>query len=349
MPAFTPMTIRPRHIRMSDDQVKSPSVQFVEVEPDYAGQRVDNFLLARLKGVPKSRIYRIIRKGEVRVNRSRVKPEYKLVEGDKVRIPPVRVAEREAPAAPGQKLQGLLEDSIIYEDGLLLVINKPAGLAVHGGSGVSLGLIEAFRATRPKQPFLELVHRLDRETSGCLIIAKKRSALRFLQDEMRGRRVIKVYQALASGRWPRGMKRIDMPLLKSELKSGERIVRVNPEGKRSVTHFSVLQRFDNIKLTDSAGRVDSVGQMGSATLVEATLETGRTHQIRVHAQYAGCPLAGDEKYGGDQYNRNIKRLGLKRMFLHALKLQFNSPSGEKIRVEASLPKELAQILTKLEP
>jgi 23S rRNA pseudouridine955/2504/2580 synthase len=326
---------------MSDNQVKPPSVQFVEVEPDYAGQRVDNFLLARLKGVPKSRIYRIIRKGEVRVNRSRVKPEYKLVEGDQVRIPPVRVAEREAPVAPGQKLQGLLEDSVIYEDGLLLVINKPAGLAVHGGSGVNLGLIEAFRATRPKQPFLELVHRLDRETSGCLIIAKKRSALRFLQDEMRGRRVIKVYQALASGRWPRGMKRIDMPLLKGELKSGERIVRVNPEGKRSVTHFAVLQRFDSIKLAGSAVRMES------ATLVEATLETGRTHQIRVHAQYAGCPLAGDEKYGDDQYNRNIKTLGLRRMFLHALKLQFHSPSGEKIRVEAPLPKELTQILTKL--
>ncbi|MBL4567627.1 MAG: 23S rRNA pseudouridine(955/2504/2580) synthase RluC [Porticoccus sp.] len=315
---------------MSNNQVKPPSVYFVEVTSDYAGQRVDNFLLARLKGVPKSRIYRIIRKGEVRVNRSRVKPEYKLVEGDQVRIPPVRVAEREAPIAPGQKLQELLEDSIIYEDGLLLVINKPSGLAVHGGSGVSLGLIEAFRATRPKQPFLELVHRLDRETSGCLIIAKKRSALRFLQDEMRARRVVKVYQALTSGRWPRGMKRIDMPLLKSELKSGERIVRVNPEGKRSVTHFSVLQRFNN------------------ATLVEVTLETGRTHQIRVHAQYAGCPLAGDEKYGDDQYNRNIKTLGLKRMFLHAMKLQFNSPSGEKIRVEAPIPKELSQILTKLE-
>ncbi|PCJ92039.1 MAG: 23S rRNA pseudouridine(955/2504/2580) synthase RluC [Porticoccaceae bacterium] len=315
---------------MSNNQVKPPSVYFVEVTSDYAGQRVDNFLLARLKGVPKSRIYRIIRKGEVRVNRSRVKPEYKLVEGDQVRIPPVRVAEREAPIAPGQKLQELLEDSIIYEDGLLLVINKPSGLAVHGGSGVSLGLIEAFRATRPKQPFLELVHRLDRETSGCLIIAKKRSALRFLQDEMRARRVVKVYQALTSGRWPRGMKRIDMPLLKSELKSGERIVRVNPEGKRSVTHFSVLQRFNN------------------ATLVEVTLETGRTHQIRVHAQYAGCPLAGDEKYGDDQYNRNVKTLGLKRMFLHALKLQFNSPGGEKIRVEAPIPKELSQILTKLE-
>ncbi|MDX2464600.1 MAG: 23S rRNA pseudouridine(955/2504/2580) synthase RluC [Porticoccus sp.] len=327
---------------MIDKPTNTPVVQFVEVTSDHAGQRVDNFLLARLKGVPKSRIYRIVRKGEVRVNRSRVKPEYKLLEGDQVRIPPIRVAEREALPAPGQKLQCLLEDSIVYEDELLLVINKPAGLAVHGGSGVTLGLIEAMRATRPAQPFLELVHRLDRETSGCLIIAKKRSALRFLQDEMRGRRVVKVYQALTSGRWPRGMKRIDVPLLRSELKSGERIVRVNPEGKRSVTHFSVLQRFDSKKL------VGSTGLDAKSTLVEATLETGRTHQIRVHAQYAGCPLAGDEKYGDDQYNKNIKVFGLKRMFLHALKLQFNSPNGEKIRVEAPLPEELTQILTKLE-
>jgi len=247
---------------MTDTQASSVSVKFVDITEDQAGQRIDNFLLAKLKGVPKSRIYRILRKGEVRVNSSRVKPEYKLQGGDKVRIPPVRVAEREAPAGPGPKLQRLLERNVIYEDSVLLVINKPAGLAVHGGSGVSLGLIEALRATRPSHSFLELVHRLDRETSGCLIIAKKRSALRYLQDEMRARRVVKVYQALSTGRWPRGMKRIDMPLLKSELKSGERVVRVNPEGKASVTHFSVLQRFDK------------------ATFMEVTLETGRTHQIR---------------------------------------------------------------------
>jgi 23S rRNA pseudouridine955/2504/2580 synthase len=327
---------------MTNKSASAPVVQFVEVTSDYAGQRIDNFLLAKLKGVPKSRIYRIVRKGEVRVNRSRVKPEYKLLEGDQVRIPPVRVAEREAPQAPGQKLQSLLEDSIVYEDDLLLVINKPSGLAVHGGSGVNLGLIEALRATRPKQPFLELVHRLDRETSGCLIVAKKRSALRFLQDEMRARRVVKVYQALTAGRWPRGMKKIDVPLLRGELKSGERIVRVHPEGKRSVTHFSVLRRFDSRKLIDHSGFDEC------STLVEATLETGRTHQIRVHSQYAGCPLEGDEKYGDDQYNRSIKTFGLKRMFLHALKLQFNSPNGKKIRVEAPLPEGLAQILTKLE-
>ena len=319
---------------MTDNQKASsgttPCVRFVEITADQAGQRVDNFLLSRLKGVPKSRIYRILRKGEVRVNRSRVKPEYKLASGDQVRIPPVRVAEREAPVAPGIKLQELLEKSVIYEDPLLLVINKPSGLAVHGGSGVSLGLIEALRATRPKQSFLELVHRLDRETSGCLIVAKKRSALRFLQDEMRARRVVKVYQALASGRWPRGMKKINLPLLRTELKSGDRIVRVNPEGKSAVTHFAVQQRFDK------------------ATFLEVTLETGRTHQIRVHSQHAGCPLAGDDKYGDDDYNGQLKRLGLKRMFLHAARLKFRSPEGNKISVEAPLPEELSQLLARLD-
>lgn len=264
------------------------------------------------------------------MNRSRVKPEYKLAAGDEVRIPPVRVADRAAPAAPGVKLQELLQQSVIYEDGALLVLNKPSGLAVHGGSGVNLGLIEALRATRPKQSFLELVHRLDRETSGCLIVAKKRSALRFLQDEMRAHRVVKTYQALASGRWPRGMKRISVPLLKSELKSGERIVRVNPEGKHAVTHFSVVKRFDQ------------------ATLLKVTLETGRTHQIRVHTKHAGCPLAGDDKYGDDGFNQQIKRQGLKRMFLHAATLQFRSPEGKKIRVEAPLPESLSDVLTKLQ-
>jgi len=324
MPCFPSVAIP-----MSDLRANTVAVKFVEITPDQAGQRVDNFLLASLKGVPKSRIYRILRKGEVRVNGSRVKPEYKLCGGDKVRIPPVRVAERAAPVGPSPKLQRLLEASVIYEDSSLLVVNKPSGLAVHGGSGVNLGLIEALRATRPSHSFLELVHRLDRETSGCLIVAKKRSSLRFLQDEMRARHVVKVYQALAVGRWPRGMKRIDMPLLKTEVKSGERVVRIHPEGKRSVTRFAVLQRFDQ------------------ATLMEATLETGRTHQIRVHSQYAGCPLAGDEKYGDDDCNRQMKALGLKRMFLHALKLQFKSPEGEVIKVEAPLPEELKQVLEKL--
>ena len=324
------MTTFPRQVSLMSDVTNKPvSVQMVEITEHHAGQRIDNFLITFLKGVPKSRIYRILRKGEVRVNRGRVKAEYRLQDGDQVRVPPVRVAEREAPAGPSPRLQQLLEQSIVYEDESLLVIDKPAGLAVHGGSGVSLGLIESLRAARPNQPFLELVHRLDRETSGCLLLAKKRSALRHLQDEMRAGRVLKVYQALACGRWPKGMKRINVPLRKNELKSGERIVKVDPEGKPSVTHFAVLQRFDR------------------HTLVEATLETGRTHQIRVHSQFAGCPLAGDDKYGDDECNRQLKALGLKRMFLHAGKLAFTSPSGTKLKVESPLPDELVSVLKKL--
>lgn len=301
----------------------------VEITEHQAGQRIDNFLITFLKGVPKSRVYRILRKGEVRVNRGRVKAEYRLQAGDQVRVPPVRVAEREALPGPSPRLQQLLEHSIVYEDEGLLVIDKPAGLAVHGGSGVSLGLIESLRATRPDHSFLELVHRLDRETSGCLLVAKKRSALRHLQDEMRSGRVEKVYQALVCGRWPKGMKLVNVPLRKNELKSGERIVKVDVEGKPSVTHFAVLQRFDR------------------HTLMEATLETGRTHQIRVHSQFVDCPLAGDDKYGNDECNQQLKELGLKRMFLHAARLEFTAPSGKRIRVEAPLPEELAAVLEKL--
>jgi len=307
-----------------------PSVQIVMISSDNAGQRLDNFLFTALKGVPKSRIYRIIRKGEIRVNKSRVKPEYKLIEGDQLRVPPIRIAERGPSAVPSQNFQDSLEAAILYEDELLLVINKPSGLAVHGGSGISLGLIEALRAVRSNVAYLELVHRIDRETSGCIIIAKKRSALRFLQDEMRARKILKVYHALASGRWPRGRRRIDVPLLASVQKSGEKIVRVDPEGKSSVTNFSVIQRFN------------------CATLMEAKLETGRTHQIRVHSQFVGCPLAGDVKYGCDAYNSAAKKSGLGRMFLHASKVQFSSPSGGKIAVEAPMPSDLCSYLKNLD-
>lgn len=314
---------------MSEVNSKPVAVQMLEITEHHAGQRIDNFLLTYLKGVPKSRVYRILRKGEVRVNRSRIKADYRLQVGDQVRIPPIRVAEREAPPGPSPRLQQLLEGSILFEDDSMLVINKPAGLAVHGGSGVSLGLIESLRAARPDQPFLELVHRLDRETSGCLMVAKKRSALRHLQDEMRDGRVKKVYQALVCGRWPKGMKRVDVPLRKNELKSGERVVRVDGEGKASVTHFAVLERFDR------------------HTLMEATLETGRTHQIRVHSQFAGCPLAGDDKYGDEECNRQLRQSGLKRMFLHAVKLQFKGPDGQKLSIEAPLPEELSHVLVRL--
>lgn len=306
------------------------TVKFVEITSEHSDQRIDNYLFTLLKGVPKSRIYRIIRKGEIRINGSRIKPDYKLNEGDKIRIPPVRIAEREAFILPSKKLQYLLEKNILYEDDALLVLNKPSGLAVHGGSGIKFGLIEALRLIRPKTDYFELAHRIDRETSGCLIVAKKRSSLRYLQEQMRNRRISKVYRALATGKWPRGIKRIDLPLMAFEQKTGEKIVRVNPKGKKSVTIFSVMKRYRNF------------------TLLEASLETGRTHQIRVHAQHIGCPLAGDSKYGLDDINKDIRKSGLKRMFLHAFKIGFSLPCGKNIFIEAPMPSDLSEHLMELD-
>ena len=306
------------------------TVKFVEITSEHSDQRIDNYLFTLLKGVPKSRIYRIIRKGEIRINGSRIKPDYKLNEGDKIRIPPVRIAEREAFILPSKKLQYSLEKNILYEDDALLVLNKPSGLAVHGGSGIKLGLIEALRLIRPKTDYFELVHRIDRETSGCLMVAKKRSSLRYLQEQMRSKRISKVYRALATGKWPRGMRRIDLPLMAFEQKTGEKIVRVNPKGKKSVTIFSVMKRYRNF------------------TLLEALLETGRTHQIRVHAQHIGCPLAGDNKYGLDDVNKDIRKSGLKRMFLHALKIGFSLPCGKNIFIEAPMPSDLSEHLMELD-
>lgn len=305
-------------------------VSHLQVPEDYQGQRVDNFLLNLLKGVPKSRIYRILRKGEVRVNKKRVKPEYKLQGGDLLRLPPVRLDETpsEKPFV-GSRLTALLANSILYEDEQLLVCNKPSGLAVHGGSGLKLGLIEALRQVRDDDS-LELMHRLDRETSGCLLITKKRGALRTLHAAMREGHIKKSYLALAAGHWPDRFADIRAPLKKNQLASGERMVRVSEEGKPCETRFAVLQRF---KL---------------ATLVAAEPVTGRTHQIRVHAQFAGCPLVGDDKYGRDEVNRQMKSLGCDRLFLHARSLTFNSPAdGKTITVDAPLPGGLQQFLDKL--
>lgn len=317
--------------------------QFVEIDADMAGQRVDNFLIRALKSVPKSRVYRILRKGEVRVNKGRVKAEYKLRPGDVVRIPPIRLDTAPPQAKPGQGLVQLLESSILYENDGLMVVNKPAGLAVHGGSGVQLGLIESLRAIRPQARFLELVHRLDRGTSGCILVAKKRSMLRHLQSELRekslgaGRSaqrssINKIYHALVAGRWPNRRKRIDSPLQRYELPSGDRIVKVTPEGKSSLTEFKVLQRFQD------------------ATLVEAKPITGRTHQIRVHAQSIGHPLIGDDKYGDDKLNETMRGLGFKRLFLHAAALTFMLPGeSEPITVEAPLPPDLQEAVGRLAP
>jgi 23S rRNA pseudouridine955/2504/2580 synthase len=304
-------------------------VSTIEVDADYASQRIDNYLMALLKGVPRSRIYRIIRKGEVRVNRKRVQAQYKLQSGDLIRVPPIRVAEDNAAVVVSAGLGESLKSAVLYEDDALLVINKPSGLAVHGGSGLALGLIEALRVVR-SDPGLELMHRLDRETSGCLLITKKRSALRQLHDDLRQGRIDKIYTALAAGKWPARFEEIRAPLLKNHLKSGERMVVVSKQGKLSHTRFRVLQRYSQ------------------ATLLEAIPVTGRTHQIRVHARFAGCPLAGDAKYGEDDANKAFKALGLTRLFLHASRLGFVSPAaGRAVVVEAPLPQALENTLKKL--
>ena len=306
------------------------AVQLLEVAPEYAGQRIDNFLRTQLKGVPKTLIYRILRKGEVRVNKGRIKPEYKLQAGDIVRVPPLRLAERDEPAPLAQGLLDRLEASIVFEDKALIVINKPAGIAVHGGSGLNFGVIEAFRQLRPDAKELELVHRLDRDTSGLLMIAKKRSMLRHLHAELRGDGVDKRYMALVRGHWATAKKQVSAPLLKSNLRSGERMVEVNPEGKEALTVFRVLRRFGEF-----------------ATLVEAKPVTGRTHQIRVHTQYAGHSIAGDSKYGDDDFTKEIRELGGKRLFLHAYELIVPLPEGGQLKLEAPVDEMWVRTLERL--
>jgi 23S rRNA pseudouridine955/2504/2580 synthase len=302
-------------------------VRLVTIEVDYAEQRIDNFLLAQLKGVPKSLVYRILRKGEVRVNKKRAKPDYRLQAGDEVRIPPVRVAERNPlPSANLEQVQAL-NKQVLYEDDVLIVLNKPAGLAVHGGSGLQFGLIESLRSLRPQAKHLELVHRLDRETSGCILISKRRSALRALHEQLRSKTMDKRYLALVRGQWQAHVKLIAAPLQKNTLKSGERIVRVDAAGKPSETRFRVLHAF------------------AQCSLVEASPITGRTHQIRVHALHAGHPIACDDKYGDRVFDSAMQELGLNRLFLHAHQLSFQHPqTGKTITVNAPLDGTLQKTL-----
>ena len=319
---------------MSISDSSGPSAaRFVDVDGDQAGQRIDNFLLARLKGVPKSRVYRMLRKGEVRVNKGRIKASYRLRPGDSVRIPPVRQAEPAKAGSPGTRVLSLIEDSILLEEKGFLVINKPSGIAVHGGSGLSYGVIEALRLLRPEAPFLELVHRLDRDTSGCLIIAKKRSTLRELHALMRGddpaQALGKRYLALVHGRWKGGARRVDAPLLKNTLKSGERVVVVSEHGKASLSIFR------------------PVSSTAQASLVAIELMTGRTHQIRVHAASIGHPIAGDEKYGDETFNREMKSRGLNRLFLHAAELEFALASGQRFHIRAPLEPRLDALLEQM--
>lgn len=308
---------------MASEATEQQAVRFITIDEGSGGQRIDNFLLKTLKGVPKSRIYRLLRKGEVRVNKSRIKPEYKLVSGDSVRIPPVRVAERGDPGSlfVSDSLARQLQAAVLYEDDALLIINKPSGLAVHGGSGVSVGLIEALRRLRPEARFLELVHRLDRDTSGCVMLAKKRSTLKTLHGLLRGDGVDKRYLALVEGRWSSRKLQVKLPLEKNVLQSGERMVRVNPDGKYALTRFTVVRHF------------------AGASLVEARPVTGRTHQIRVHCQAAGHPIIGDDKYGRDEVNERFRRLGVNRLFLHARSLAFEL-DGRRVEVEAGLADDL---------
>ena len=316
---------------MTNEKIVNPNVQFLTISDDEAGQRIDNYLLSKLKGVPKSLIYRIVRKGEVRINKGRVKPEYKLQVGDVLRIPPVRISEKEQPQI-SNKLNKVnqLENQIIFEDDYLLAINKPSGIAVHGGSGLSFGVIEALRALRPEARFLELVHRLDRDTSGILLIAKKRSVLRHLHEQLRIKTIQKDYLALVRGQWQSHCKVVQAPLLKNELSGGERIVRVSEQGKPSETRFSIEERYI------------------AATLIKASPITGRTHQIRVHTQYAGHPIALDDKYGDAEFDRQMRELGLDRLFLHAFSLCFEHPkTGETLRLNAPLDDKMKNILQKL--
>ncbi|MFC0179499.1 23S rRNA pseudouridine(955/2504/2580) synthase RluC [Thorsellia kenyensis] len=306
-------------------------VQFREIDADEAGQRLDNFLLAKLKGVPKSLIYRIIRKGEVRINKGRTKPEYKLAAGDIVRIPPIKIEEKEVQPI-SQKLNKVnqLESQIIFEDDYIIVLNKPSGLAVHGGSGLQFGAIEALRALRPQAKFLELVHRLDKDTSGLLLIAKKRSTLKHLHDQLRMKKMQKHYLALVRGIWPSHVKVVQAPLLKNLLQSGERVVKVSSEGKPSETHFKVEER------------------LGNATLVRASPITGRTHQIRVHTLHAGHPIALDPRYGDIRFDEKMQTRGLNRLFLHAASLVFIHPHTEqKVQFSAPLDDSLKAIITTL--
>jgi 23S rRNA pseudouridine955/2504/2580 synthase len=306
------------------------TIQYLTVAADHVGQRIDNYLLTKLKGLPKSRLYRIIRKGEVRVNKKRVKVDYRLEKDDMIRIPPLRLSTATKKISPNEKLTALFEKAIIFEDKNFLAINKPSGIAVHGGSGIQLGVIEILRSLRPEQKFLELVHRLDRDTSGCLLIAKKSSILKELHGLLRTGSIKKTYQALVVGRWPQSIKKVDAPLYKNQLQSGGRIVRVHKEGKNSITEFRPIQFFPQ------------------ATLIEATPITGRTHQIRVHAQYAKHPIIGDEKYGDKLANKAMRELGCKRLFLHASELLFYLPSLEQpFQLKAALPNDLNHCLKKL--
>ncbi|PHS22893.1 MAG: 23S rRNA pseudouridine(955/2504/2580) synthase RluC [Methylophaga sp.] len=315
---------------MNAANTKTNPVQFIDISAAQAGQRIDNFLLTLEKSVPKSRIYKAIRKGEVRVNKGRIKQTYKIQAGDKIRIPPFHTSEKNTTTFVGDRLKQQLTECVLFEDDDLLVLNKPPGLAVHAGTNIQQGIIEALRIIRIDQPYLELVHRLDRDTSGCLLLAKNRNTLLNLQQQMIQHDLDKHYLTLLKGSWDDGEKLVEHPLLKNVVSSGERMVQLNPQGKYAKTVFIPIERYSQAQLT------------------EVVLFTGRTHQIRVHSLYLNHPVAGDDKYGHRNFNRDMKKLGLKRLFLHAWKLGITHPSSsEKLLFEAPLPTQLQNVIDKL--
>lgn len=312
---------------MMAKNVEQLQVSFLTVNEEHAERRLDNFLIGHFGSVPKTRIYQMIRKGEVRVNKGRIKQNYRLQLGDMVRIPPVYITPRENLSKLPEALSRLIKNSIIYEDEYLLAINKPSNIAVHSGSGVPYGVIEILRMQRPESHFLELVHRLDRATSGCLLVAKDHKTLRGMHDILKSGEVKKMYLALLKGQLMNTLQTVDLSLSKKGGASGDRKVRVDKAGKQALTHFHLLERFN------------------VASLSRVELMTGRTHQIRVHAASIDHPLAGDEKYGDWEFNRAMKKSGLKRLFLHAETLSFKMPTtGKQINLTAQLPDELQQCL-----
>lgn len=313
-------------LQASERTKSDTKVRYIEINEDEAGQRIDNFLIAKLKNVPKSLIYRIVRKGEVRVNKKRIKADYKLQHNDLIRLPPIQQKEQEKTLiSPKLKQIAVLEEAILYEDDYLIALNKPSGIAVHGGSGLLFGVIEGLRALRPQARFLELVHRIDRDTSGVLLIAKKRSALRSLHEQLREKKMKKQYLALVKGDWPSSCKKIEAPLLKINLAGGDRMVKVDSSGKPSITQFKVERRF------------------GIATLIQASPITGRTHQIRVHTLYASHPIAFDDRYGDRTFDEKLKNTGINRLFLHAKQVFFTHPNTQELmQIEAPLDEKLEQ-------
>ena len=313
------------------DNLVKTKVKFVIVSEEFAGQRIDNYLVNYLKNVPKSHIYRLIRTGDVRINKRRIKAFYRLLEGDSIKIPPLYLEEKAKQAPPSQHTMQYLKDRILYEDDYLIILNKPSGLSVHAGSTVRIGVIEAMKYLYPQYPQLELAHRLDSETSGCLVLAKKRRVLRKLHQLLREGKTTKLYWALTMGHWKKSECHVNLPLHKDYRDGGKHVVEVNESGKEAITEFHPQEIFKQ------------------ATLVEVKLLTGRTHQIRVHAAHFNHSIAGDDRYGDAEFNRSCQRLGLKRMFLHARSIEFTLPLlKQHIKVTAPLDSELADFLKLLE-